>query len=186
MSTSEGATPALAGWTAAHSIVLPAWSDTRAQPPADVRDGIAELVASYSYFYDGRALEQLVQLFAPDAVVINPRGTYEGRDAIRRNYDYNISRRRRSLHFVTNTVIAQPESGPIACVSYWYSTSEYNDGTARGTGGLYIDRVVRNEARRWTFAERRITHNISHQLNLPPSAAPESFPTPTSPLTSTA
>ena len=77
----------------------------------DVRD----LLTRYAYAWDSRDIGGCVGLFAEDAVLITTRGTYEGRDAIRDNYEGMANGRGRgqgegSVHRPVN-VLVRGESG---------------------------------------------------------------------------
>src|SRR4029077_598101 len=49
---------------------------------------VREALTRYCHLYDGGALDELMTLYHRDCVVVNPRGTYVGREAIRKNYVY--------------------------------------------------------------------------------------------------
>lgn len=44
------------------------------------------LSVAITYYYDAAEIENIRTVFADDCVVVNPRGTYIGKEQIRQNY----------------------------------------------------------------------------------------------------
>lgn len=159
-------------------------------PPERAADerAVTEVLTSYTAFYDGRDLARLVSLFAEDALLVNPRGSFHGREAIERNFAWLIRQRRRALHLVSNVVARPGESVDCAWLgAYYYVLAEMSDGEVRLGSGTYFLRLARG-AGRWRIQEGRIADAASAVLV--PAAAPQSGapseepPTPTRPETS--
>jgi ketosteroid isomerase-like protein len=62
-------------------------------------------ITKYSYFFDGKDLENLMTLYAPDCVLVNTAGTYIGADAIRRMQEGDITRTTISFHHFNNPLV---------------------------------------------------------------------------------
>jgi ketosteroid isomerase-like protein len=132
---------------------------------------IRDLLHAYAYCYDGNDLEGAVAVFHPDCVLVNPRGTYVGSEAIRRNYRYLLSVRRFSFHQLSNIVIRLSPDGHEALSTAYFHVVQI--GTAAGADagdGTYVDRLVRQDG--WRIIERRITLNLAYALGVLPEAWP--------------
>jgi ketosteroid isomerase-like protein len=137
-----------------------------------------DLLARYTYFYDGGDLDGVMSVFHDDCVLINPRGTYVGTDAIRRNYAFLISLSKIVLHFTPNVAVRIAEDASEAWMTaYYYAMAATNDAKLVATGGTYADRLVK-VGRDWKIIERRITYNFRHTA-LP--EAPGNTPAPPPP-----
>jgi ketosteroid isomerase-like protein len=164
--------------------------EARPYPPERAADerAVTEVLTSYAAFYDGRDLDRLSSLFAEDALLVNPRGSFRGRPAIERNFAWLINQRRRALHTVSNVVARPGESGDCAWLSAYYQVlAEMRDGEVRLGSGTYFLRLGRS-AGPWQIRECRIADAASAVLvaaAAPPSAASsEEPPTPTGPESS--
>lgn len=156
-------------------------------PPERAGDerAVTEVLTAYTAFYDGHDLARLVSLFAENALLVNPRGSFRGREAIERNFAWLIRQRRRALHLVSNVVARPGESGDCAWLgAYYYVLAEMSDGEVRLGSGTYFLRLCR-DAGRWRIQEGRIADAASTVLvpaAVPTSDAPaEKPPTPTTP-----
>ena len=137
-----------------------------------------DLLACYTYFYDGGDLDGVMSVFHDDCVLINPRGTYVGKDAIRRNYAFLISLSKIVLHFAPNVAVRIAEDASEAWMtSYYYAVAATKDGKLVATGGTYADRLVKVGGD-WKIIERRITYNFRHTAI---AEAPGSTPAPPKP-----
>ena len=125
---------------------------------------VAEALNRYTYAYDASDLETLGNVFHPDCVVVNPRGTYRGRDLIKRNYEYLISSRRFSFHFAMNVTVRIDPSGDSAGMSaYFQDVSFLPSGGIKASGGTYVFRLAKTDGV-WQFTEMRITNNYQHRM----------------------
>jgi len=144
---------------------------------------VQDLLVRYTYFYDAKDVAGLLTVFHEECVLINPRGTYIGHEAIRRNYLYLMEQSKVCLHLAPNVAVRiAADRSEAWMTAYYYDISATRDGRLIGTGGTYADRlVVVGDA--WKIAARRITYNFRHVLTpeAPGRAAP---PTPTKPETS--
>src|SRR5215813_5459136 len=52
---------------------------------------VHDVLTRYTHFYDAGDIDGVMSVFHPDCTLVNPRGTYVGREAIRRNYAFLIS-----------------------------------------------------------------------------------------------
>ena len=133
---------------------------------------VRDLLAKYTYCYDGNDLDGTMSVFHDDCVLINPRGTYVGKEAIRRNYEYLIAQRKFTFHYVTNVAVRLLDDGRQArMTAYHYSVSVSHNGGLAAVGGTYADRLIKVDEQ-WKIIERRITLNYRHVLSPePPSSA---------------
>jgi ketosteroid isomerase-like protein len=136
-----------------------------------------DLLTRYTYFYDGNDLDGVMTVFDDHCVLVNPRGTYEGKEAIRENYAHLISTRKFSFHAATNIAIRFLDGGNDAVMSAFYnSIGIYPSGSLAMVGGTYVDRLAK-KAGEWKIVERRITYNHRSRLAAEnPFDAPKPFP----------
>jgi ketosteroid isomerase-like protein len=138
---------------------------------------VRDALVRYTYFYDAKDPDGILTVFREDCVLINPRGTYVGHEAIRRNYVYLMGLSKVSMHFAPNALVRVEPSGHTAWLTgFYHDVSAFADGRLVGTGGTYADRLSR-ERGGWKIAARRITYNFRHRLTpeAPPAGSP---PTP--------
>jgi ketosteroid isomerase-like protein len=139
---------------------------------------VRDVLTRYTYFYDGADVEGLLSVFHPDCTLINPRGTYVGHEAIRRNYAFLMSLSKFVLHFATNVIVRLSKDCSQAWMTaYYYSIAATHDGQLIGTGGTYADRLLKLRDG-WKIIERRITYNFRNTLS---PAPPVDQPTPPAP-----
>lgn len=125
---------------------------------------VRDLLAQYTYFYDAKDIDGLLTVFHDECVLINPRGTYVGHEAIRRNYLYLMEQSKVCLHFASNVMARIAEDRSEAWMTaYYYDISATRNGRLVGTGGTYADSVVPSGAA-WKILARRITYNFRHVL----------------------
>lgn len=140
---------------------------------------VHDVLARYTFFYDGGDLDGVMSVFHDDCTLINPRGTYIGKDAIRTNYGFLISLSKVVLHFATNVLVRFSKDGKEARMgAYYYAIAATPDGKLIGTGGTYADRLVKDKGE-WKIIARRITYNFRNTLSpeAPPSASLAPAPT---------
>lgn len=140
---------------------------------------VRDVLTRYTFFYDGRDLDGVMSVFHDKCTLINPRGTYIGRDAIRENYAFLISTSKVVLHFATNVLVRLSKDSKEARMgAYYYAIAAMPDGKLIGTGGAYADRLVKDKGE-WKIIDRRITYNFRNTLSpeAPPSASLAPRPT---------
>ncbi len=116
---------------------------------------VREVLTRYCYLYDGGALDELMTLFHAECVVVNPRGTYVGREAIRQNYVHLIGSTVR-FHYPTNVLVRFDQKR----LNSWMTSYTFSVSSDRGaTVGTYIHHLVRLKGA-WVFREIRITNNF--------------------------
>lgn len=161
-------TPRPRGATAAARLAL-------LEEEAAVRD----LLNRYTYFYDGADVDGVMSVFHDDCVLVNPRGTYVGREAVRRNYAFLISLSKIVLHLAPNAVVRIGSDAKSAWMTaYYYGIAATPDGKLIGTGGTYADRLVKVKGE-WKIIERRISYNFRHTLDPQAPGLNPPPPTPT-------
>lgn len=137
----------------------------------NAESAVDSLFRSYHNFYDANDLERVLSLFSNDCVVINPRGTYIGKESIRRNYAYLMGRRDFVMHYGTNPLIrfddASFKTGWLS--AFYLAVSFQKDGPMWAVGGTYMNRVRLNTEGRWEIFQQRITGNFRFGLSDVPS-----------------
>ena len=134
----------------------------------DVRD----LLTRYAYAWDSRDIAGCVGLFAEDAVLITTRGTYEGRDAIRDNYEGMANGRGRgqgegSVHRPVNVLVrVEGDLQQAWLTAYWHVAAQ-----VRSLFGNYFMRLV-NTAEGWRIADCRIAWDFYAKHELPTEPYP--------------
>jgi ketosteroid isomerase-like protein len=138
---------------------------------------VKDLLVRYTYFYDAGDLDGVMTVFHDDCVLINPRGTYEGKNAIRHNYEYLISLSKIVFHLAPNVMVRVAEDFSQAWMTaYYYGIAVTPDGRLIATAGTYADRLVKTDEG-WKIIERRITYNFRNSLSaLPPTDMPAAPP----------
>ncbi len=125
---------------------------------------VRDLLNRYTYFYDGGDLEGVMTVFADECTLVNPRGTYIGAAAIKRNYAYLIGGRKLSFHYATNVMVRILDGGKEAAMGAFYnSILAYPSRTLAQVGGTYADRLKKIGGE-WKIIERRITYNHRSRL----------------------
>ncbi|MDA8253987.1 MAG: nuclear transport factor 2 family protein [Rhodospirillales bacterium] len=133
---------------------------------------VRDLLVKYAYSYDANDIEGVMSVFHPDVVLVNPRGTFIGADAVRRNYQHLLTTRRYSFHHVTNVTVRFSEDRNEALASsYWTDKHVGRSGSIDGSDGTYLDRVVRS-GDEWKIIELRITANIFYVMTPLPDPWP--------------
>uniref|UniRef100_A0AAU3H6W1 Nuclear transport factor 2 family protein n=1 Tax=Streptomyces sp. NBC_01401 TaxID=2903854 RepID=A0AAU3H6W1_9ACTN len=112
-------------------------------------------VAAYAHALDADRVDDLVELFWPDAVAeITGVGTFEGHDAIRAGYA-GFSPTQPQLHLVGNTVVTSATDDEATAVSNLAFFQRDASGWAVRLVGRYDD-VLRRRDGEWRF-QRRVT-----------------------------
>jgi SnoaL-like domain len=74
---------------------------------------IRDAFCRYHYYYDGRDMDGLIKLYSPECILVNPRGTYFGREAVEQSFKYVVAGQGNILHYATNVMVrldADPSS----------------------------------------------------------------------------
>jgi uncharacterized protein (TIGR02246 family) len=134
----------------------------RLEEEQEVRDHIT----SYSVSYDAGDLDAVVDLFAEDGVLENLLGRHEGREQIKKAYEFLMHHIGESMHFLNNMTVRITAPGEASASCYLDSVSTRRvDNYGYGTGGTYTDKLVRGEDG-WKIVERRVTARIPYDLAL--------------------
>lgn len=147
----------------------------------DVRE-IEDAFRLYHIFYGGKDLEATLDLFTDDAVQINGRGTFIGKESLRASYRFLMDNQRFIIHHGTNVLITlDPEERDAAIltarhINFWMG----KDGTPGIVGGTYLNHMRRVDGR-WLIARQRLTFNYKTTAELVPRVV-SSAPTPDLPL----
>lgn len=123
---------------------------------------VRDVVTRYATCLDAGDLPALVALFDPDAILVNPRGTFAGRDAIERNFGWLIAHPRTVQHHVTN-VLVRALGGDAWLTAYFQTTSTNASGELRWSAGSYAMRL-RGAGAGWRIADMRISDEYVHLL----------------------
>jgi hypothetical protein len=120
----------------------------------EAKEEIREFIALYCSINDKRdAVEELVALFADDAVMRNPAGAHTGRGAITDYYTkFYASGVTFSRHHVMNQVITILKPGVARHESYFIAMLG-RDGESKIVYGRYEDTVVK-QGDSWRFKEK--------------------------------
>lgn len=148
----------------------------------DVRE-IEDAFRLYHIFYGGKDIEATLDLFTDDAIQINGRGTFVGKESLRASYEFLMENQRFIIHHGTNVLVTlDPEDRDAATltarhINFWMGRT----GTPGLVGGTYLNRMRRVDGR-WLIAEQRLTFNYRTSTELLPRALPSTAPTPDLPL----
>jgi len=120
----------------------------------EAKEEIRAFIASYCAANDAlTALDDLIGLFAEEAVMRNPAGAHEGQEAIRAYYvAFFGSGVTFARHHVMNQVITMLAPDRARHEAYFMAMLG-RDGESKIVYGKYIDTVVRRDGR-WLFVEK--------------------------------
>jgi len=122
---------------------------------ASVAAAVQTAIAAYSQALDTGRVDDVVELFWPDAVAeIAGVGTFEGHDAIRAGYT-NFVPTQPQLHLAANTVITSSTEDEATAVSNLAFFQRGESGWAVRLVGRYDDTLRRHDGE-WRF-QRRVT-----------------------------
>jgi 3-phenylpropionate/cinnamic acid dioxygenase small subunit len=131
------------------------------------KDAIREVLAEYCFALDGGRYDDMAALFTEDGTWDTAFGAATGRAAIAgQARDIRIragDNRPRAVHLVTNIAIAlQGASGSERADvrSNWTVVQNSPQGPKIGSGGAYIDQMVKENGR-WLFRYRKIDRFIA-------------------------
>jgi uncharacterized protein (TIGR02246 family) len=145
------------------------------------QQAVHDVLMQYAFSYDSSDVDGVMALFTDDAVLVNARGTFRGRQAIDDNYRWVNAQRRAGFHFITNTLVRIDGGGRQAWLTaYFQSWAVDLAGEQRALLGTYAMRLVKRESA-WRIAGCRITSDIStgQQPGPPPSLSAPGAPAPT-------
>src|SRR5579875_1883053 len=160
-------------------------SEQRLQRIED-EQAVRDLIAQYAFSYDSADVDGVMALFTDDAVLVNARGTFSGRQAIDDNYRWVNAQRTAGFHFITNSIVRVDDDGRQAWLTaYFQSWAVDLVGEQRALLGTYAMRLVKHHGA-WMIADCRITGDIStgHPPGPPTALSAPDAPAPTSPETS--
>ena len=132
------------------------------------KDAIREVLAEYCFRLDGGRYDEMAALFTADGTWDTAFGAATGRAAIAKQAsDIRANRtqegaganRPRAIHLVTNIVIAL-EGDSAEVRSNWTVVQNSPDGPKIGSGGAYLDRMVKENGK-WLFRHRKIDRFIA-------------------------
>jgi len=147
---------------------LPHWPD--GAPATRERLLIEEAVLrddliAYGYAMDAGDVDAVMEYFADDVVITNPRGRYQGSEIVRKNYVYLFAQWSRMRHLWDNVVVRFPSREDEAFrASYIYGMLARPD-KAFGAVSTDVHRL-RKVAGRWKIVERTITDDLSHNITV--------------------
>ena len=127
------------------------------------KDAIREVLAEYCFRLDGGRYDDMAALFTEDGTWDTAFGAATGRAAIAQQARDIRARagdnRPRAVHLVTNIVIAlDGDSAEVR--SNWTVVQNSPDGPRIGSGGGYLDRMVKRDGK-WLFRYRKIDRFIA-------------------------
>ena len=127
------------------------------------KDAIREVLAEYCFRLDGGRYDDMAALFTEDGTWDTAFGKGTGRAAIaglaRDIRAMAGDNRPRAIHLVTNIAIAlDGDSAEVR--SNWTVVQNSPDGPKIGSGGGYLDQMVK-ENDRWLFRYRKIDRFIA-------------------------
>ena len=127
------------------------------------KDAIREVLAEYCFRLDGGRYDDMAALFTEDGTWDTAFGKGSGRAAIAglaRDIRAKAGDNRpRAIHLVTNIAIAlDGDSAEVR--SNWTVVQNSPDGPKIGSGGAYLDQMVKQNGR-WLFHYRKIDRFIA-------------------------
>ena len=153
----------------------------RLDPSDDL--GVRDVLARYASLLDAGDLDGVMGIFDAQGILVNPRGTFAGRDALRANFAWLMSQRRLVFH-TTSNVLVRGSVREAWLTAYYQIVSVNPVDEMRLSGGTYVLQLVAGGE--WVIAAMRITDDYLQVLrpgsSLRPAAEPP--PEPSAPLTS--
>lgn len=127
------------------------------------KDAIREVLAEYCFRLDDGRFAEMAALFTEDGTWDTAFGKATGRTAIAELASSLRTRaeqpRPRAVHLVTNIVITL-DAARAQVRSNWMVMQNSPQGPRIGSGGAYIDEMVRTDGR-WLFGYRKIDRFIA-------------------------
>ena len=136
---------------------------------------VRDAFTRYHYFYDMGDTDAIAALFAQDAILVNPRGTYIGRDQVRANYQFLVDRPGPVFHYATNVLVRVSDDGGEAWLTaflwlvYTIKTAEAvaDPREPSAGGGSYAIRWRKVDGA-WLISESRLT--LNYRVGFAPAA----------------
>ena len=126
------------------------------------KEAIREVLAEYCFRLDGGQFAEMAALFTEDGTWDSAFGKATGQAAIAELASSLRTRapqpRPRAVHLVTNVAITL-EGGQARVRSNWIVMQNDPQGPRIGSGGAYLDEMVRSEGS-WRFRYRKIDRFI--------------------------
>jgi ketosteroid isomerase-like protein len=144
---------------------------------------IRDAFCRYHYYYDGRDMDGLIKLYSPECILVNPRGTYFGREAVEQSFKYVVAGQGNILHYATNVMVrldADPSSALLTAYFVGVASAPGPAGSPRdlrASGGTYCNRYVKL-GDEWLISEQRVTENFRTALTPLALGARGKFPSP--------
>jgi uncharacterized protein (TIGR02246 family) len=137
--------------------------EKRMPTAVEEKDAIREVLAEYCFRLDDGRFAEMAALFTEDGTWDTAFGKATGRAAIaelaRSLRARSEEPRPRAVHLVTNIAIAL-DGGRAAVRSNWMVMQNSPQGPKVGSGGAYLDDMVREDGR-WLFRYRKIDRFIA-------------------------
>jgi uncharacterized protein (TIGR02246 family) len=126
---------------------------------------IRELPAKWGYALDSGNIDDIVSFFDEEGVLVNHRGRFVGRDAIRRNYVEMFEQWRFTRHVWVNVVIRiTGDLDEAYLTGYNRATVATKDGAiAKEFGVTDLWRLKKNPSG-WKVLERNFAVDFNHDL----------------------
>lgn len=144
---------------------------------------IKAVLRRYHNTYDAHDIEGALDCFTDDAVQINGRGTFIGRDSLRASYDYLVGGQKMIMHYATGLYVTyesdERDTALLTCRLLAYFVPW--EGEPSMHGGTYVNRMKKVDGR-WLIAEQRITFNFQFDITLSPRELGTDLPEPDFPL----
>ena len=122
-----------------------------------------DLLDEYAAAADMREIGPVLALFASDATLHSPRGTYVGHEAIARSYaDGWALEPSLKRHYVTNARLARTPEGTVHATAYFFYFGRADDRSVIGWGSY--DNVIDVSGPRALFRRMTIDHMLSTDL----------------------
>lgn len=122
-----------------------------------------DLLDEYAAAADARQLDPMLALFAPDAVLHSPRGTYTGRDEIAQSYsDGWTLEPSLKRHYVTNARLALAPKKTVHATAHFFYFGRAASRSVIGWG-TYED-IIDVSGPRAVFRVMKINHMLSTDL----------------------
>ncbi len=120
---------------------------------------------TYGYAMDAGDVDAVMEYFSDDVIISNPRGRYQGKEIVRKNYTYLFEQWSPTRHLWANVIVRFPEREDEAYrASYIYGLLS-SPAKAFGAASSDVHRL-RKVGGRWRIVERAITDDLSHSITV--------------------
>jgi uncharacterized protein (TIGR02246 family) len=121
---------------------------------------LREVLARYIDALDSGDLDAIMRFIHDDCVIVGPRGTLEGKDRIRRDYEFVLANSTARVHRATNVVVRAIADDEAWIASRNTAILRRRDGTLIAVVAVVIDRVLKQGE--WRMRQRRIAPIVSY------------------------